>query len=98
RLDTNSFEFEHAHLGRRAARGRKTTELAAGRQDPVARNDQRHGILGHGLTDVARGLCPGTDLLCQSAIGRRMAPSDLPSCRIDLLEKGILAVEVELDP
>src|SRR5260370_2760414 len=31
---------------------RKTANLTAGRQDPVARDDQRHQIPGHGLTGV----------------------------------------------
>jgi hypothetical protein len=36
RLDMNALQLEHADLGRRAARRGKTTNLAAGRQDPVA--------------------------------------------------------------
>src|SRR3984893_10920520 len=97
RLDMNTLELEHAHLGRRAARRRKATDLAAGRQDPVARNDQRHRIVGHGFTDVARGLWPGANLLCQSAIGGRMTPSNLPSRSIDLVEERALLIEVELE-
>ena len=52
----NALQLEHADLSRRAAWRGKTTDLAAGRQDPVAGDDQRHRILGHGFTDVARGL------------------------------------------
>ena len=65
-LEMNALQLEHAHLGRRAAWRGKTTNLAAGRQDPVAGDDQRHRILGHGLTHITRGLWPGTDFLRQS--------------------------------
>ena len=94
-LDMNALQLEHADLGRRAAWRGKTTNLAAGRQDPVAGDDQRHRILGHGLTDIARGLWPGAEFLRQSAIRGRVAPSDLPRRSIDLLEERVLITEVE---
>src|SRR5207249_4891096 len=61
RLDVNALQLEQADLGRRAARRRKTTGLTARRQDPVAGDDQRHRIVGHGLPDIACGLWPGAE-------------------------------------
>ena len=46
---------------------------------------------------VLRGLWPGANLLCQSAIGGRMAPSNLASRSIDLVEERALVIEVELE-
>src|ERR1700730_16996783 len=46
-LDMNALQLEHADLGRRAAGRGETTNPAAGRQDPVAGDDQRHRILCH---------------------------------------------------
>src|SRR6202011_3453511 len=94
-LEMNALQLEHADLGRRAARRGKTANLTAGRQDPVAGDDQRHRIPDHGLTDVARSFLPGAQLLRQSAIGRCVAPSDPPRRRVDLLEERFLLTEVE---
>src|SRR5580698_4413080 len=69
RLDMNTLQLEHSELGGRAARRGKTTNLAASCQDPVARDDQRDRVLGHGLTHIARGFWPRTQLLGQRAIG-----------------------------
>jgi hypothetical protein len=91
----NALQREHADLGRRAAWSGKTANLTAGRQDPVAGDDQRHRIPGHGLTDIARSFWPGAKLLRQGAIGRRAAPSDPPRRGIDLLEERVLLTEVE---
>jgi hypothetical protein len=63
----------------------KTTNLTAGREDPVAGDDQRHRIPGHGLTDIARRFWPSAEPLCQSAIARRVAPSDPSRRSVDLL-------------
>src|SRR5882724_13295226 len=63
RLDADALQLEHANLGRRAARRGEAPDLAAGRQDPVAGDDQGHRILGHGLADIARGLVPGPERL-----------------------------------
>src|SRR6202045_2767645 len=95
RLDMNAFQLEHADLGRRAAWRGKTTNLAAGRQDPVAGDDQRHRVLCHRLTDIARGLWPGAEFLRQSAISGRVAPSNPPRRSIDSLEECVLLTEVE---
>jgi hypothetical protein len=97
-LDADALQREHADLGPRTARRGKTAHLAASRQHPVARNDQRHRISGHGLTDIACGFRPGTEFLGQSAIGRRAAPSDVPCRFIDALEEWVLLAEVELEP
>ena len=51
----HALQLEHADLGRGTARRGKAAELAAGGQDPVARDDQRNGIPGHSLADIARG-------------------------------------------
>jgi hypothetical protein len=91
----NALQLKHADLGRRTARRGKTTNLTAGRQNPVTGDDQRHRIPGHGLTDIARGLRPGTKLIRQSAIGRRVAPCDPPRRGVDALEERILLAEVE---
>src|SRR5215831_8519431 len=93
----NALQRKHASLGRRAAWRRKTANLAAGRQDSVAGNDQRDRILGHRLTDIARDLRPGPELLRQSAISCRATPSDPPRRGIDLLEERILLTAVELE-
>jgi hypothetical protein len=52
-LDMNALQLEHAHLGRRSWRG-ETADPASGRQDPMAGDDQRHRISGHGLADLAQ--------------------------------------------
>src|SRR5690242_7442288 len=98
RLDMNPLEREHAQLGRGAARCGKAADLAARCQDAMARDDQRHRVLGHGLTDIARSLRPGPQFLCQGAVGGGVAPSDLPSGSIDPLEERVLVGEVELEP
>src|SRR5271166_4781417 len=96
-LDMNALQLEHADLGRRTAGCGKTANLAAGRQHPVAGDDQRHWIVGHGLADIARGLRPGTEFLRQSAVGSGAAPPDLPRRIINLLEERVLITEVELE-
>src|SRR6266436_3910248 len=95
RLEINALQREHADLGRRAARRGKTANLTAGRQESVAGNKQRDRIFGHRLTDIARSLWPGAEFLRQSAIGRRVAPSDPPRRRVDLLEERVLLTKVE---
>src|ERR1700719_4319559 len=92
----NPLQREHADLSRRAAWRGKTTNLTAGRQDPVAGDDSCHRILGHGLTDIPRSFWPGAKFLRQGARGRRAAPSDPPRRSIDLLEERVLPAEVEL--
>jgi hypothetical protein len=47
------------------------------------------------LTDIARGLRPGTEFIRQSAIGRRVTPCDPPRRGVDALEERILLAEVE---
>ena len=47
------------------------------------------------MSDIARGLRPGTELIRQSAIGRRVAPCDPPRRGVDALEERILLAEVE---
>src|SRR5260221_252339 len=82
-------------LARGSAGRREATDLAAGRQHSMAGNDQRHGVLGHRLADVARGLRRGAELLRERAVGGRAAPPDLPCRGIDLREEHILVAEVE---
>ena len=86
----NPLQREHADLGRRAAWRGETTNLAACRQDPVAGDDQRHRIVRHGLTDIARSFRSGTEFLRQSAISGRAAPSDLPRRGINTLERSLI--------
>ena len=94
----NTFEFEHADLGGRAAWRGKAAHLAAGSQDPMARDDQRHRIFGHGLADISRRFWAGAELFCQCAIGRRMTPADTTRRGVDLLEELVLAIKVEPEP
>ena len=49
-----TLEREQLRLGLRTAMGRETAKLAAGRQDPMARDHDRHRIAPHGFADVAR--------------------------------------------
>src|SRR5436190_19029272 len=84
-------------LRRRAPRRGEAPDLAAGGQDPMAGNDQRHRILGHSLADIARGLRAGAELLGQRAVRGDLAPSDLPRRRIDALKKFVLPSKVEDD-
>ena len=91
----NAFQCEHARLRGRAPWCGKAADFAARRQDSVARNDQRDRVLRHRLTDIARGLRPGAEFLGQRAIGRRVAPSDMPRRGIDALEEWVLLAEVE---
>ena len=72
--DVNALQLKHADFSRRATRRGKTTNLTAGRQNPVTGDDQRHRIPSHGSTDIARGLRPGTEFIRQSAIARCVAP------------------------
>ena len=58
--------------------GAPITNLAACRQDPVAGDDQRDRIVGHGLADIARSFRSGAEFLRQGAVSGRAAPSDLP--------------------
>src|SRR5215472_15106317 len=97
RLDVNALQREHADLGRRAAWRGKTTNLTPCRQDSVAGDHQRHGVLRHGLADIARGFRSGAELLRQGPIGRCAAPSDLSSRGVDALKEWILLAEVELE-
>src|SRR5207247_4926771 len=94
----NALQLEHADLRHRAAWRGKAANLTTGRQDPVAGDDQRHRIVGHGLTDIARGLWPHAELVRQSAIGGGLAPSDPPCRSIDAPEEWVLLTEVELEP
>jgi len=78
--------------------GAPITNLAACRQDPVAGDDQRDRIVGHGLADIARSFRSGAEFLRQSAISGRAAPSDLPRRGINTLEECVLLAEVQLEP
>jgi hypothetical protein len=64
----------------------------------LAGDDQRHRILGHGMTNIARRFWPGAEFLRQSAIGGRAAPSDPPRRSIDLLEERVLILRSSLKP
>src|SRR5215813_12495621 len=72
--------------------------FAACPQDPVAGDDQRHGILRHGLANIARSFRSGAKSLGQGAISGRAAPFDLPGGGINTLEEPVLLTEVELEP
>src|SRR6516165_2362886 len=96
-LQVNALEREHAALGDRAAWRGETTNLAAGRQHPVAWDDQRHRILGHGLSDVARSFRAGTKFIRERAVGGRASPADLPRRGVDALEERVLFTEVECE-
>src|SRR5579883_3460962 len=97
RRDMNALELEHADLGRRAPWRRKAADPAAGSQDPVAGDDQRHRILGHRLADIAGGLGPGAKLLRDGAIGGRAPPSDPPHRGVDFCEERVLLAQIELN-
>src|SRR5205807_2448139 len=71
--------------------------LAASSQDAMARDDQRHGVPGHGLADVVRRFRAGTELLRQGAVGRGVTPTDTPRRGVDLLEELWLLIEVKPD-
>src|SRR5215472_15254664 len=75
----------------------KPPTLPPCRQDSVAGDHQRHGVLRHGLAHIARGFRSGAELLRQGAIGRCAAPSDLSSRGVDALKEWILLAEVELE-
>src|SRR5215831_7204580 len=96
-LNPNAFQREHPDLGRRAAWRGKPTNLAPRRKDPVARDHQRHRILGHGLADIARGFRSGAEFLRQCAIGRCATPSDPSSRGVDALKEWVQLAEVELE-
>ena len=55
------------------------------------------GFLAMGFAHIARGFRPGAELLCQSAIGRRVAPSDPARRFIDALEEWVRFTEVQLE-
>jgi hypothetical protein len=63
----------------------------------VAGNDQRHGIPGHGLTNIARSRRACTDLLRQDAVRSRVTPTDAACGYIDFLEERILLTEIEME-
>lgn len=91
----NTLQFEHTDLRSRAPRRRKAADFAASRQYAMARDDQRHRILGHGFADIASGFRSGAEFLGQRAVGRRVPPTDPPRRIIDLLKKRGLLTEVE---
>src|SRR5262245_16969958 len=97
RRERNAFQRKHAPLGAGAAGCRKAAKLAAGRQNAVTGNNQRHRIMGHGLTDVARSLRSGAELLGQRAVGRGVTPADPPRRRIYAFEKCRLLTKVEVE-
>src|ERR1700722_1774092 len=94
-LDIDTLKGEHAAFGSRAARGGKSAYPAARRQHSVARDDQRDRVFCHGLADIACGLRSRAEFLRQRAVGRRVAPPDLPQDIIDLLEEGVLIAKIE---
>jgi hypothetical protein len=57
--DMNALQREHASLGCRTAWRGKTANLAACRQDPVARDDQGHRITRHGPANITGGFRSG---------------------------------------
>jgi hypothetical protein len=95
--DINALQREHASLGRGTAWRGKTANLSACRQDSVARDDQGHRIICHGLANIAGGFRSGTEFLRQGAVGCRAAPPDPPGRRVNALEERILLAEVEPD-
>jgi hypothetical protein len=62
----------------------------------MTRNDQRHGILRHRLTDVACNLGSRAELFRESAVRSRVTPADAARSRVDLFEERILSAEIEL--
>src|SRR5580704_6650147 len=76
RLEIDPLQFEHTALRRRAAGCREAADLAAGRQDAVAGDDERDRVLRHRLTDVAGALRPHAKLVGKRAVGRRSSPPD----------------------
>ena len=62
----------------------------------MARNDQRHGILRHGLTDVARRFRSHASLFRESTVGRRVTPAYATRGGVDLSEEFTLSAEIEL--
>jgi hypothetical protein len=91
----NALQREHASLGRRAAGRRKTTNFAASRQDPVARDEKGHRIPRHGLANITRGFRSGPEFLRQGTVCRCAAPPDPSSRRVDAFEERVLLGEVE---
>src|SRR5215471_13000348 len=77
-LHMDPLQLEHADLDRRAARRGESTHRVPGGQHPVAGDDQWNRIPGHGLTDIARHFGSGAEFLRDGAVGRRVAPCDVP--------------------
>jgi hypothetical protein len=97
RSEMDPFQLQHMDLGSRAARRRKPAHLAARREHPMARDDQRNWVLCHCLPDIAGGLGAGAQFLRQGAVGGRMPPADPAKGGIGLLEEVVLPVEIEPD-
>ena len=95
--NANALQLQHTRLRFRPSRRGETADLAAGSQNPVARDDQGHGIFSHRLADVARSFAPGADRLRQRAIGGRAPPADPTQRRINLGEERVLASKIDTD-
>src|SRR3954471_3743173 len=95
RLET-AFHLQHSLLGRGATGRGEAPELAAGREHAMTRNNQRHRILRHCLTDAAGNFRSRADLFRERAVRCRVAPADAAGSCVDLFEERILSAEVEL--
>src|SRR6185295_1744606 len=91
-----AFQLEHPLFGRRAAGCGEAAELAAGREHPMARNDQRHRILRHRLADAASNFGSRADLFRERAVRRGVTPAHAARSCVDLFEERILSAEIEL--
>ena len=97
RREGDALQFEHAPFGGYAARCGKAAELTARGQHPVAGDDEGYRVMGHGLADIAGGLRPSAQLLCQRAVGGCVAPLNPSRRGIDPAEKIRLGAKVELE-
>ena len=95
RLGRPAFHLQHPLLRRRAAGCGEPADLAARRQHPMTRDDQRHRISRHGLADVAGRFRSGAELLGERAVRRRLSPADAARGGVDLHEELVLRAEVE---
>ena len=90
------FVVKEAALGVEAAGGAEAAEGSVGGDDAVTRDDERHGVGGHGLPHGPRG-AGAADLGGQLAIGDDLARRDAAAGFQNVSLKRRAAVEIDID-
>ena len=93
KVDGCSFECEELRFSSGPARSRKSAKLPTGCGNAMARDDDRNGILRHGLADFLSG-CGLSQGSCNFAISAGLSRRNLPRGFVNLAEKGRSTTQV----